>query len=77
MMRAIIVLFAAQTLWPWQQYHHRHYRHSPGQTITEPAPNCDEINAVVKSLPPDRYERALRSATKEQQRIIIDCEAKP
>jgi hypothetical protein len=41
------------------------------------APDCAEINAVVKRLPPDRYERAFRSASKAQQKIITDCEVRP
>ena len=74
-MYAIVLILAAQTfLWPWQPYRH-HYPHrveAPSE-----APNCDEINAWVKSHSPERYERAFRSATKEQQKIITDCEVKP
>jgi len=73
-MRAIILILAAQTfLWPWQP-HYRHHRPTAQQSGT---PDCAEINAVVKRLPPDRYERALLSATKEEQKIIRDCAVQP
>jgi hypothetical protein len=71
-MRAIILILAAQSfLWPWHQPVRHHHR--PAQS----APDCAEINAVVRRLPPDRYEAALRAATKEEQKIIIECEAQP
>jgi hypothetical protein len=57
--------------WPWQQPYRHHYRAHP------PAPNCEQINAAAKTLPPDRYERALRSATKAEQKIIADCAVQP
>ena len=74
-MRAIIILLTAQTyMWPWHQPVRHHHRAAPEQYAK---PDCAEINAVVKKLPPDRYERALRSATKEEQKIIMDCAEQP
>jgi hypothetical protein len=74
-MRAVILLLAAQTLlWPWQQHVRHHHRPSSAQPAS---PDCVQINAVKKTLSPDRYERALRSATKEEQKIIIDCAVQP
>jgi len=62
-------------LWPWQHHARRH--HSVGHSAVEPPPDCDQINAWVKSHSSERYERALLSATRAQQKIIADCEARP
>jgi hypothetical protein len=77
-MRAIILLLAAQTyLWPWQHHPQHLHRHVPDHSPASMVPDCEEINAWVKSHSPERYERAFRSASKEQQKIITDCEVKP
>lgn len=60
-------------LWPWQYHSHR-YHHKKGLPLP---PNCEEINAVVKRLPPERYERALKKTTPEEQKIIADCAVQP
>jgi len=75
-MKALII--AAVFLWPWQ-YHARHHAHHPRQPALLQAlpPDCAQINAVVKGLTPERYERALRQVTKEQQQIIADCMVQP
>jgi len=66
-------------LWPWQHHarYHRHSRKHSQQPANQTPPNCDEINAVAKRLTPQRYERAFRSATKEEQKIILQCEVEP
>lgn len=67
-MNAIILALAAQTfLWPWHQPYHHRWLHHPAQT------SCARINAVAKSLPPDRYEHALDMATEEERRVILNC----
>jgi hypothetical protein len=74
-MCAIVLLLAAQTfLWPWHPHGRHHHRPAPNIATPE-APDCAEINAWVRAHSAERYERALRSATKEQQKIITDCEA--
>jgi hypothetical protein len=76
--------FARPLWWPWQyRAPHVHHVHHRGRIRIKVAPtpdappDCRQINAAVKSMPPDRYERALRSATNEEQKIIADCEARP
>ena len=65
--------------WPWLYHHARHHHirshRSSSQTITPP--NCDQINAEVKRIGPERYERALRSATLAEQKAIAQCEVVP
>ena len=69
-MKVIALLLIYYTApWPWQQPHHHHK--------PTPQADCAEINAVVKALGPDRYERAFREATKAQQEIILNCVARP
>ena len=81
--RRIFPLLLMAFLWPWQQYHarhhhigHRHARVERSVTRTR-APDCAKINAAAKALPPARYERALRSATKAEQNVIVRCEDAP
>ena len=68
--------------WPWQQRHYHYHRHAPRQaTRAKPPlaapPNCDQINAEVRKLPAERYERAMRSLSKVEQRIVMQCEVQP
>ena len=73
----LILLFAgAPASAFWWTFQHRSHHHAHLR-LHRKAPNCAEINAAVKSLPPDRYERALRSATEAQQKAIAQCEAHP
>lgn len=59
--------------WPWAP----HYRHHHNVASPDTVPDCAEINAAVKNMTPERYERALRQTTKEQQKIIADCAVPP
>ena len=61
---------AARWRWPWEVQHRtRHPRHR----VKAPPPNCVQINEAVRALEPERLERALRSSTRSQRRIIAAC----
>ena len=64
-----VSLASARWLRPWERHIRHHVEHHG------PLADCDKINAAVKAMTPDRYERALRSATKVEQEAITNCEA--
>jgi hypothetical protein len=77
-MSTIVLMLAAHSLWwpAWPQYHQRYYYHHHHRHLAQPPsapPDCDAINAVVRKLPLDGYEKALRALTKEQQKTVVDC----
>jgi hypothetical protein len=65
---------AARWRWPWEVHRTHHSRHHPRQRVKPPPPpNCMQINEAVKALDAEHMERALRSSTKGQRRIIAAC----
>ena len=60
----------ARILWPWERAAGAHRQgHAPAAA----APDCAQVNAAIKALPPDRLARAMQAASREQQKVIAAC----
>ena len=68
---------AAYYVWPWQQHARHRHHHRPAPDVPDAPPDCAKINAAVKTLSPQRYERAIGLATPAERKIIADCAVQP
>jgi hypothetical protein len=66
----------ARFYWPWEQPHGRRHAQRGNSEAIKPLgePNCQQIREAIKTLEPDRLERALRSASRRQRDAIDKCQ---